>query len=101
MSLPLLYNDLVPLFYALGGLRALGRLIKTWKSFWDTEVTSADRALAGELALFVLIPFGVFLHNAGQLLAIQLAGGHVIEFQWRVMWGFVVPDREFAAIPNW
>jgi len=96
-----LINDAISFLYALRSLYILRRLFKSWRAFWDAEVSSADRALANELAFYVLIPLGVFLHEAGHALATWQVGGQVVEFQWRVFWGFVVPLGNFTPVQEW
>jgi hypothetical protein len=63
------FFDVISFFYALRSLYVLWRLFRNWNDFWDAEVTSSDRSLANEIAFFVLIPLGVFLHEAGHALA--------------------------------
>lgn len=94
-------NDLVALVYGLNSLRVLWRLSRRWRSFWDDDLTPADLALAGELAFFVFIPLGVFLHEAGHALATWQVGGRVVEFQWRVFWGYIIPAGSFTPAEDW
>lgn len=96
-----LFNDAISLLYALRSLYVLQRLFKNWRAFWDAEVSAADRALANDLAFFVFIPLGVFLHEAGHALATWQVGGQVAEFQWRVFWGFIVPSGTFTPVQDW
>src|ERR1051326_1607471 len=96
-----LFNDAISFLYALRSLQVLGRLFKNWNAFWDDEVSADDQALANNLAFYVLIPLGVFLHEAGHALATWQVGGQVVEFQWRVFWGFVVPAGIFTPVQAW
>lgn len=81
--------------------QVLLRLARGWRGFWDAEVTASDRRLANELAFFVFIPLGVFLHEAGHALATWQVGGRVAEFQWRVFWGYIVPSGNFTPLQDW
>ena len=89
------------MLYTLNSLRVLARLFRSWGAFWDGQVTPRDRALANELAFFVLIPLGVFLHEAGHTVATWQVGGQVVEFQWRVFWGYIRPAGEFTPAQYW
>src|SRR5260221_378394 len=84
-------NDLFSLFYAFGGLRALTRLFRNWRAFWDNQVTTTDRALAGDLALFVLVPLAG--ESGATLRPWPRSGG------WRP--AFVAPRRQPSRLPHW
>ena len=99
--LPATVSDVISLFYGLKSLQVVWRLARGWRGFWDREVTPADWALANQVAFFVLIPIGVFLHEAGHALATWQVGGQVMEFQWRVFWGYVVPVGIFTPLQVW
>jgi hypothetical protein len=93
--------DALSFLYSLISLRVLWQLIRSWRAFWDAAVTPADRRLANEAAFFVLIPLGVFLHEAGHTLATWAFGGRVVDFQWRVFWGYIVPLGNFTPAQAW
>lgn len=93
--------DLISFVYVLNSLRVLWRLFKNWRAFWDAEVTPADLALANQVAFFVFIPLGVFLHEAGHALATWQVGGRVVDFQWRVFWGYIIPEGNFTPLQDW
>jgi tetratricopeptide (TPR) repeat protein len=93
--------DLISLLYLFRSLQAVLRLVRSWRAFWDADVTGPDRRLANELAFYVFIPLGVFLHEAGHALATWQVGGRVLEFQWRVFWGYIVPVGSFTPLQEW
>ncbi|MEO1519629.1 MAG: hypothetical protein AAFU78_02465 [Cyanobacteria bacterium J06633_2] len=93
--------DWISLIYSVLSLDTLRRLVKHWSSFWDAQVTSLDRFLIQRVAVFLLIPIGVLLHEAGHAIATWQVGGTVIEFQWRVFWGYVIPYGSFTATEYW
>lgn len=93
--------DFISLIYLLYGLRSLWRLRQNWRGFWDDEITYEDRRLASELAFSILIPIGVFLHEAGHAVAVWFFGGVVVDFQWHVFWGYVVPSGSFSIAQFW
>ncbi|MGD9099697.1 MAG: tetratricopeptide repeat protein [Anaerolineae bacterium] len=97
----MLLFDFISFIYVLNSLRVLWQLFKNWRTFWDAEVTPADLALAGRVAFFVFIPLGVFLHEAGHALATWQVGGQVVDFQWRVFWGYIIPEGDFTPLQDW
>ena len=93
--------DLFSLFYLFRGALVVVQLVRNWRAFWDADITRADRQLANNLAVFVLIPLGVFLHEGGHAVATWQVGGEVVEFQWRVFWGYIIPAGEFTRLEYW
>jgi len=93
--------DFISVLYVLRSLTVLWRLVRGWRGFWDADVTRADRGLANEAAFYVLIPLGVFLHEGGHALATWSVGGTVVDFQWRVFWGFIVSAGNFTPLEYW
>src|SRR5207249_3282199 len=76
-------------------------LVRRWPFFWSQPLDANSRQLAVQVAFFLIIPVGVLLHEAGHALATWSVGGHVVEFSWRVYWGFVVPEGRFTAADVW
>ena len=93
--------DLLSLVYTLLSARTLYRLVRNWRTFTDRKLTAADRALATEVAFFLLVPIGVLLHETGHALATLQVGGQVVDFQWRVFWGYVLPAGQFTTLQHW
>lgn len=92
--------DAISILYTVVSINVIWRLCKNWGSFWDERVTAADRQLADAIAVFLMIPLGVFFHEVGHALATWQMGGTVTEFQWRIFWGYVIPSGRFTA-PQW
>ncbi|OGO40287.1 MAG: hypothetical protein A2Z04_05285 [Chloroflexi bacterium RBG_16_57_9] len=99
MTFPLF--DLFSLFYTFISLRTLWQLKEQWQSFTDDRLTGADRKLASNVAFFLMIPVGVFLHELGHAVATWQVGGQVVDFQWRVFWGYIVPAGRFTLLQDW
>lgn len=97
--------DILSLFYAFLGLRALWTLAKNWRAFTDDQLTPFDRQLAGQLAFFVLIPIGVLLHELGHAAATYQVGGTVDwlngGFHYALFYGYVIPDGRFTRLEEW
>ncbi|NEQ98205.1 MAG: hypothetical protein F6K30_16050 [Cyanothece sp. SIO2G6] len=93
--------DFISLLYTVVSLNVLWRLKNNWSAFWDDVVTPADRQLADAVAVFLLVPIGVFFHELGHAIATWQMGGVVLEFQWRIFWGYVVPGGDFTLAQRW
>lgn len=97
--------DLLSLFYAVLGLRAIFAAAKNWRAFTDDQLTAADRRLAAEIAFFVFIPIGVLLHELGHAAATYQMGGTLNwlggGFHYALFWGYVVPEGNFTPLQDW
>jgi len=71
-----------------------------WHSLFDRNITSSDRRLLLRIALFLLMPIVVFIHECGHAAAILYYGGKIATFHFGILWGYVVPDRELPALPT-
>ena len=93
--------DWISIVYGFLSLDTLRRLGQNWKGFWDDDVTALDRFLIQRTAVFLLIPLGVLLHELGHAIATWQVGGTVVEFQWRLFWGYIIPSGYFSAVEYW
>ena len=93
--------DFMAIIYAILSIDTILRLANNWRSFWDDKVTAKDRFLLERVAVFILIPLGVFFHELGHALATLQVGGEVREFQWRVVWGYVIAAGNFLPVESW
>ncbi len=93
--------DLISIFYCVIAIGVIRRLIKNWKPFWDDVITPFDTRLVTEVSFFILIPIGVLLHELGHAVATWQAGGTVIEFEWRIFWGYIIPQGDFTTVQRW
>ncbi len=93
-----------PLVFLLGaGIAAYVAydLYKHWDTFWDDDITPDDRSRATPVAMFLLVPLGVLLHEVGHALAVWQLGGRVVEFNWSFLSGYVVPEGNFSTAGTW
>jgi hypothetical protein len=95
------YSDLFSLFGIFLCLQSLWQLSKHWSRIGQDSVTAQDQALAQRLALFVGVPLGVLLHELGHSLATWQLGGTVETFQWRFLWGYIIPSGNFSVAGLW
>lgn len=95
------FQDLISIFYLLISIRVVRELIRNRESLLDDYVSVQDRRLVTQAAFFFMIPFGVLLHELGHAAATWYFGGEVVEFQWRIFWGYVLPQGDFTALQRW
>ena len=93
--------DFMAIIYGILSIDTILRLSSNWRSFWDDKVTANDKFLLERVAVFILIPLGVFFHELGHALATLQVGGEVREFQWRVAWGYVIAVGNFLPVESW
>ncbi len=97
--------DLLSLFYAFLGVRAIWTLAKNWRAFTDGELTAADRQMASQAAFFVFVPIGVFFHELGHAAATYQFGGTIDwfggGFHYALFYGYVIPLGHFTPLQAW
>lgn len=93
--------DLFALLYLFRGLQLLNRIRQQWASLIANPLTNTKKQLAEQASFFVAVPPGVLLHELGHVLAVWLFGGQVVEFGYRVFWGFVRPSGTFTVTQDW
>ncbi|MBI5034258.1 MAG: tetratricopeptide repeat protein [Chloroflexi bacterium] len=97
--------DLLSLIYIAIGVRAIWTLVKNWRAFTDDELTSFDRNLASQIAFFVFVPIGVFLHELGHAAATYQMGGTIDwfggGFHYAFFYGYVIPEGRFTPLQDW
>lgn len=93
--------NIFSIFYAFRGLQVAVSVIRDWAELRGQNFTSKAKSLAHQSSFFLAVPIGVFFHELSHALAIWLFGGQVVEFAYRVFWGYVVPDRFFRPEQEW
>ncbi|MFN8481915.1 MAG: tetratricopeptide repeat protein [Anaerolineae bacterium] len=93
-----------PIVFLLGASIAIYvayDLYRHWDTFWDDDITPQERMQATRVAIFILVPIGVLLHEVGHALAVWQLGGRVVEFNWSFLSGYVVPEGNFTPAGDW
>ena len=90
--------DLILGLAALATLVALGR---SWKGFWDADFTPADRRMAAQVAIFLVPPVVVLLHELGHLFAAKALGVRVIRFRYGLFEGSVTVAGRLTRFEDW
>jgi len=84
-----LTNAAISIICGLAGAYTFFRLVKQRRSFIDRIVTEEDLRLAWMIAVFLLTPLGVLIHEAGHYLTAESYGATNVELHHRGYWGFV------------
>lgn len=87
--------------YLFRGLQLLNQLRREWTSLKTEPLTSRKKHLGDQASFFVAVPIGVLLHEGGHALTTLLFGGRVVEFGYRIFWGYVLPQGSFTASQDW
>jgi hypothetical protein len=82
-------SGVIDLILAIAALATLVTLVRSWRSFWDDTFTSSDRRLAIQIAIFLIPPVVVLLHELGHAAAVVGAGARVTSFRWGLFEGSV------------
>jgi len=93
-----------PVMLLIAGVLAVYTVVdlrRHWATFWDDNITGEDKSRAYRVVFFLLIPVGVLLHEFGHAVAVWGMGGRVVEFNWSLLSGYVVPDRTFGPLGTW
>lgn len=93
--------DILALLYVFRSIQLSITIARDWSNIRAEPLTSQKKALAEQAAFFIAVPLSVFIHEGAHALAVWLSGGQVIEFQYRVFWGYVVPQGSFTAPQMW
>jgi tetratricopeptide (TPR) repeat protein len=99
-TLDLLFT-IISIFYAFRGLQIAAIVVRNWAALKGPAFTPQTKSLAGQASFFLAVPVGVFFHELSHALAVWLFGGQVLEFAYRVFWGFVRPAGSFSADQIW
>lgn len=93
--------NIFSLLYLFRGLQLGATLWRERHELIREPLTRHKKHLAEQASFFIAVPPGVFVHELGHALAIWLFGGQVIEFGYRVFWGYVVPQGIFNPAQEW
>ena len=91
----------IDLVMAIGAVATLVSLFRSWGSFWDARLTAADRLLATQIAVFVVPPIVVLLHELGHAAATWAVGAHVVDFHYGLFEGSVTATGSITAAQGW
>lgn len=85
----------------IAALATVVALVRSWGRFWDSEFTSADRRLATQMAVFLIPPIVVLLHEGGHVLAAVAVGAEVLAFSYGLFEGSVTIAGGVTPTEDW
>lgn len=101
MSFITILFNLLALLYVGRAVQLAVQIVRQWNVLRQEPLTGAKQRLAEQAAFFVAVPPAVLVHELAHAVAIWLFGGQVVEFGYRVFWGYVVPRGVFTPAQNW
>ncbi len=91
----------VDVVLGLGALLAAASLVRSWRSFLDEDFTPADRQVATQVAVFLVPPVVVLLHELGHVAAAVAVGARVTSFRYGLFEGAVGIEGDLTAAQDW
>lgn len=101
MSIMTSLFNILALLYIGRAVQLTAQIIRDWAALRQEPLTGGKQRLAEQAAFFIGVPPSVLIHELAHAIAIWLFGGQVVEFGYRVFWGYVVPAGTFTAVQNW
>lgn len=93
--------NIISLFYLFRAVQILVRIVRDWAGVVAEPLTHEKQRLAEQAAFFLSVPISVLIHELFHAFAVWAFGGEVVEFAYRVFWGYVVPAGEFTLPERW
>lgn len=95
------FSNILSLLYLFRSVQLVVQIGRNWAAVRQEPLTREKQRLAEQAAFFISVPVAVFVHELFHALAIWLCGGQVVEFAYRVFWGYVVPAGDFTPVQEW
>lgn len=93
--------NLFALVYVFRSVQLAVNIGRDWTAVRQPPLTPQKKHLAEQASFFIVVPVAVLIHEFCHALATWLFGGQVIEFGYRVFWGYVVPVGDFTLAQEW
>lgn len=93
--------NIISLFYLFRAVQILVQIVRDWAGVVAEPLTREKQRLAEQAAFFISVPISVLIHELFHAFAVWGFGGEVVEFAYRVFWGYVVPAGEFTLPERW
>ena len=91
----------VDLIFALALIGTVVMVLRRRRAFWDDDFTGEDRRLASQVAIFVVPPFVVLVHELGHIAGALAVGGRVLGFHYGLIEGSVTVAGGLSTGENW
>ena len=82
-------SGVMDIILGLAALATLVGLIRAWRTFWDDDFTVEDRRMATQVAVFLVPPVVVLLHELGHYVTAKALGVRVTGFDYGLFHGSV------------
>jgi len=94
-------SGFVDVILGVAAFVTLVALVRSWGPFWDRDFTAADRRLGTQVAIFLVPPAVVFLHELGHVAAVLAVGAQVVDFHYGLFEGSVTAAGRLTPEENW
>jgi hypothetical protein len=92
---------LVDVIFGLAALATVVSIVRTWSAFWDGTLSSADKRLATQAAIFLVPPVVVLIHELGHVVAVLAVGAEVAGFHYGLFEGSVGVGGVLTPAQSW
>ncbi|MDI3340926.1 MAG: hypothetical protein QJR03_10390 [Sphaerobacter sp.] len=88
---------ILSLLMVLVSIRTLVTTVRQRATLFDAAFTRADRQQLAEVAVFLLLPISVLLHEVGHAVAVRAFGGEITGFGYYFFFGYVAHRGFYTA----
>ncbi|MEA2702354.1 MAG: hypothetical protein QOD63_299 [Actinomycetota bacterium] len=92
---------LVDVIFGVAALLTVVSVIRSWSTFWDADLTAADKRLATQAAVFLVPPVVVLIHELGHVVAVLAVGAQVLAFHYGLFEGSVTVGGALTPAQGW
>ncbi len=93
--------DIFAILYIFRSIQLGLTIWRTWSTVSKAPLTLHKKQLAEQASFFIAVPISVLIHEFCHALAVWLFGGEVVEFGYRVFWGYVRYVDNFEVGERW
>jgi len=94
-------SGLVDLVLGMAALATLVMVVRSRRTFFDRRFTAADKRLSTQVAVFVIPPVVVLVHELGHVAAVMAVGARVTGFHYGFFEGAVAYVGDLTAAQTW
>jgi hypothetical protein len=94
-------SGIIDVILGVAALATVVALVRSWGPFWDADFTAADRRLATQVAIFLVPPGVVLLHELGHVAAVLTVGAEVVAFHYGLFEGSVTAGGDLTRSEHW
>ncbi len=94
-------SAVVDLIMGFAALATLVSLVRARRTFFDRELSAADKRMATQVAVFLVPPIVVMIHELGHVAAVVMVGARVTSFHYGFFEGSVGVAGNISASQGW